>query len=102
MNPTIEQLLRGADVTDAARLAAERATAAARAHGLADVSYAIEPSPLGDLLVAVTPRGLVRIAYGADKRADVLLEELAQRLSPRVIEAPAAVDDVRRELDEYF
>jgi methylated-DNA-[protein]-cysteine S-methyltransferase len=86
---------------DAAR-AAGRAASAARAEGLADVSYSIEPSPLGDLVVAVTPRGLIRIAYGAEERADTVLEELAQRVSPRVLEAPAALDDVRRELDEYF
>jgi len=100
---TLEQLLRGsADVTDDAARASERAVAAARALGLADVSYAFEPSPVGDLLVAVTPRGLIRIAYNAEERSDQILEELARRVSPRVVEAPAALDPVRRELDEYF
>jgi methylated-DNA-[protein]-cysteine S-methyltransferase len=99
---SIEEMLRSAPVADDARRAAERATAAARAAGLADVSYSVEPSPLGDLLVAVTPRGLIRLAYGADERLDDLLEELARRVSPRVLEAPAALDEVRRELDEYF
>jgi methylated-DNA-[protein]-cysteine S-methyltransferase len=69
---------------------------------LADVSYSIEPSPVGDLLVAVTPRGLVTIAYGAHERGDEVLDKLARRISPRVLEAPAALDRVRRELDEYF
>jgi methylated-DNA-[protein]-cysteine S-methyltransferase len=100
---TLEQMLRGGDdVTDAAERASERAVATARALGLTDVSYAFEPSPVGDLLVAVTPRGLIRIAYNAHETADVALEELARRISPRVVEAPAALDDVRRELDEYF
>jgi methylated-DNA-[protein]-cysteine S-methyltransferase len=100
---TLEQLLRGpADVSGDAARAAGRAASAARAEGLADVSYSIEPSPLGDLVVAVTPRGLIRIAYGAEERADTVLEELARRVSPRVLEAPAALDEVRRELDEYF
>jgi methylated-DNA-[protein]-cysteine S-methyltransferase len=100
---TLEGLLRGErDVTDDARRAAERATGAARAAGLADVSYAFEPSPVGELLVAVTPRGLIRIAYGAEERSDSVLEELARRVSPRMLEAPAALDEVRRELDEYF
>jgi methylated-DNA-[protein]-cysteine S-methyltransferase len=76
--------------------------AAARALGLTDVSYALEPSPVGQLLVAVTPRGLIRIAYNAEEYADDVLEELARRVSPRVVEAPAALDVVRRELDEYF
>ncbi|MFL5893531.1 MAG: methylated-DNA--[protein]-cysteine S-methyltransferase [Thermoleophilaceae bacterium] len=102
MTVTIEQLLHGGDVGEAARRASERAVAAARAQGLADISYSIEPSPLGNLVVAVTPRGLIRVAYGADERADTVLDELARRVSPRVIEAPAAVDEVRRELDQYF
>ena len=99
---TVEELLRGTDVGEAARRATERALAAARAEGLADVSYAIEPSPLGDLLIAVTPRGLIRLAYNAHEVSDAVLEELARRVSPRVLEAPGALDEVRRELDEYF
>jgi len=99
---TLEQMLRGDDIGDAAERASERAIATARALGLTDVSYAIEPSPVGDLLVAVTPRGLIRIAYNAHETTDRALEELARRVSPRVVEAPAALDDVRRELDEYF
>jgi methylated-DNA-[protein]-cysteine S-methyltransferase len=100
---TLEELLRGErDVSDDARRAAERAAGVARAAGLADVSYAFEPSPVGELLVAVTPRGLIRIAYGAEEHSDGVLEELARRVSPRVLEAPAALDEVRRELDEYF
>lgn len=100
---TLEQLLRGqGDVRDDAARAAERAAAAARSEGLVDVSYAVEPSPLGDLLVAVTPRGLIRLAYGADEHEDEVLEELSRRVSPRMLEAPAALDEVRRELDEYF
>ena len=96
----LEQLLRGESADSSAAM--ERATATARALGLVDVSYAIEPSPVGDLLVAVTPRGLIRIAYNAEESTDVALEELARRVSPRVVEAPAALDEVRRELDEYF
>jgi methylated-DNA-[protein]-cysteine S-methyltransferase len=99
----LEELLRGKpDVSDAASRASERAVAQARALGLTDVSYAFEPSPVGDLLVAVTPRGLIRLAYNAEEHADEILEELARRVSPRVVEAPAALDVVRRELDDYF
>jgi methylated-DNA-[protein]-cysteine S-methyltransferase len=100
---TLEEMLRGqGDVADDAARAAEQAVAAARALGLTDVSYAFEPSPVGELLVAVTPRGVIRIAYNAEEYADNVLEELARRVSPRVVEAPAALDDVRRELGEYF
>ena len=103
---SIEKMLRAGvespGLAEDARRATERATAAASAAGLADVSYAVEPSPLGALLVATTPRGLIRLAYGANERLDDVLEELSRRVSPRVLEAPAALDEVRRELDEYF
>jgi methylated-DNA-[protein]-cysteine S-methyltransferase len=81
----------------AARAFAERAAS----EGLADVSYAVVDSPLGPLVAATTPRGLVRLAYDS-RRLDDVLEGLAARLSPRVLEAPARLDSVRRQLDEYF
>ena len=100
---TLEELLRGpADVTGSAARATEQVIGQARALGLIDISYAIEPSPVGDLLVAVTPRGLIRLAYNAEESANSVLDELARRISPRVVEAPAALDEVRRELDDYF
>jgi methylated-DNA-[protein]-cysteine S-methyltransferase len=74
----------------------------AEAEGLVDVAYASVDSPLGPLLVAVTPRGLVRVAYTDYRGLDEVLEGLAARVSPRVLEAPARLDPVRRELDEYF
>jgi methylated-DNA-[protein]-cysteine S-methyltransferase len=74
-------------------------TERAAAEGLLDVAYATVDSPLGQLLVAATPRGLVRLSYGAEGE---VLEDLADRLSPRILEAPARLDEVRRELDEYF
>jgi methylated-DNA-[protein]-cysteine S-methyltransferase len=74
-------------------------TERAAAEGLLDVAYATVDSPLGELLVAATPRGLVRLSYGAEGE---VLEDLAGRLSPRILEAPARLDEVRRELDEYF
>ena len=67
--------------------------------GLLDVSYAEVDSPIGPLAVASTPRGLVRLAFIP---AEQLVEELADKLSPRVLRSPARLDDVRRELDEYF
>ncbi|HWE32793.1 MAG TPA: methylated-DNA--[protein]-cysteine S-methyltransferase [Solirubrobacteraceae bacterium] len=77
--------------------------AAAAAAGLLDVAYAMLDSPVGRLLVATTPRGLVRIAYldSADDEEHAL-SDLAARISPRVLAAAARVDEPRRELDEYF
>ena len=74
----------------------------AAADGLLDVAYATVDSPLGPLIVAATPRGLVRVAYTEPGSRDEVLENLAARVSPRVLEAPARVDAPRRELDEYF
>jgi methylated-DNA-[protein]-cysteine S-methyltransferase len=69
--------------------------------GLLDVAYAELDSPLGELLVAVTPRGLVRIAYEGEPR-DAVLAELSDQVSPRLLRAPERTDAVRRELEDYF
>ena len=69
--------------------------------GVLDVAYSSVDSPLGKLTVAATPRGLVRVAFPREPE-DAIVEELAERLSPRVLEAPSRVDEVRRELDDYF
>ena len=58
-------------------------------------------SPVGRLLLAATPAGVVRLAF-AREGDDAVLEDLAQRISPRVLEAPARLDAARRQLDEYF
>jgi methylated-DNA-[protein]-cysteine S-methyltransferase len=76
--------------------------ARAEAEGLVDVAYASVDSPLGPLLVAATSRGVVRVAYTDRSSPEEVLEELAARVSPRVLESPRRVDPVRRELDEYF
>jgi methylated-DNA-[protein]-cysteine S-methyltransferase len=101
----IEQTLRGAaaDLPAAAPIDTDQALAErAAAEGLLDVAYASVDSPLGPLTVAVTPRGLVRVAYTESRSQDEVLQELAAKVSPRVLEAPARLDDTRRELDEYF
>lgn len=69
--------------------------------GLLDVAYSGVESPLGPITVFVTPRGLVRVTY-QDERLDDVLDEVASRVSPRVIHAPDQTDAVRRELDDYF
>ncbi len=95
------RLARGADASlDRERLGSDLAKRAQRA-GLLDVAYAPMDSPLGQLLVAVTPRGLVRVAYEGEP-ADEVLAELAERVSPRVLRAPRRTDAVRRELEAYF
>jgi len=79
----------------------ERLADRAAAEGLLDVAYATVDSPFGPLLVASTPRGLVRVSLPAYDPEETL-EDLAARISPRVLEAPARLDAVRRQLDDYF
>ena len=73
----------------------------ARARGLVDVAYSFVDSPFGDLLVAVTKQGLVRVEY-PNHDFDEALEELAAKVSPRVLESPRSTERVRRQLEEYF
>ena len=91
-----------ADVSAAAGAAAGRLADRAAHDGLLDVAYTTLDSPVGPVLVAATPRGLVRISFGDDYDHDHVLAELARHISPRVIEAPSYFDAVRRELEEYF
>lgn len=79
----------------------ERLADAAAREGLLDVAYRTVDSPIGSLLLAATERGLVRVAFASEEH-DTVLQRLADRLSPRVLEAPARLDEAARELDEYF
>ena len=101
MNHLEDRLRKGAaglDVDfDPARFA-ERATK----EGLADVAYSHADSPLGPLLLASTPQGLACVSYSEFRSEEATLSWIASRLSPRVIEAPARLDSVRRQLDDYF
>jgi methylated-DNA-[protein]-cysteine S-methyltransferase len=72
---------------------------AAEGSDLVDVAYAMHDSPFGELLVAATPRGLAAVSL---RDHEETLDRLARRVSPRLLEAPARTDAVRRELDEYF
>ena len=90
--------------TGAAR-GADRAAAGlskrAAEEGLLDIAYASLDLPVGRVLVASTPRGLLRVSFPTQP-VDEVLAELAVAVSPRILEAPERLDAVRRELDEYF
>jgi methylated-DNA-[protein]-cysteine S-methyltransferase len=81
--------------------AIDRFRSRAEKEGLLDVAYASADSPFGPLLLAQTPKGLIRVGL-PNQDADRLLDDLAERVSPRVLEAPARLDEARRELDLYF
>lgn len=68
---------------------------------LIDVAYRTVDSPVGRLLLAATPLGLVRVAFDRDDQDDVL-QHLSDQISPRVLHAPQRLDAAARELDEYF
>ena len=78
-----------------------RLAAAAEAEGILDVAYRTVDTPVGPLLLAATEQGLVRVAY-PNQGHDAVLQALADRISPRVLHAPARLDPVARQLDDYF
>jgi methylated-DNA-[protein]-cysteine S-methyltransferase len=73
--------------------------ARADAEDLVDVAWTDYDSPVGTLVLAATPEGLVTISY---RRSDEVIDRLAAKLSPRVVAYPKRLDDVRRQLDDYF
>lgn len=96
--------LRSASGVDAAswQHVRERFAARALADGLADVAIVRHDSPLGTLLLGATDAGLVRVGLPSEDE-DAVLDELATRVSPRVLDAPrTALDEARRQLDDYF
>lgn len=97
----IHDLVQMADGTDRMAALRTRLAVAADRDGILDVAYRIVDSPVGPLLVAATDQGLVRVAY-ANEGHDAVLQQLADKISPRILHAPTRLDTVARELDEYF
>lgn len=83
------------------RASLQRLAERASEERLLDVAYTTTDSPFGPLLLARTRKGLIRVGL-PNQDADELLVDLAGRVSPRVLEAPAELDEARRELDLYF
>ncbi len=95
-------LVRTCPVTamDLALLRGQLAAAAQR-EGILDVAYRTFDSPVGELLLAATELGLVRVAYPSEDH-DTVLQALADRIGPRILLAPARLDAAARQLGEYF
>jgi methylated-DNA-[protein]-cysteine S-methyltransferase len=98
----MERTLRAALHSGHATLSPPSIVDAAAAAGLLDVAYARVDSPVGSLVLACTPQGLARLAYVDEGKEDAVMQEIAARLSPRMLSAPRRLDQPRRELDEYF
>src|SRR3954453_595361 len=102
MNKDIEARLRGhAGPAEVDERLLERLAAAAGRRGLLDVGVASTDTPIGPLLLAPTDEGLGGVAFESED-SDEGMEELAARVSPRLLEAPARLDAVRRQIEEYF
>ncbi|TCO46025.1 methylated-DNA-[protein]-cysteine S-methyltransferase [Kribbella antiqua] len=65
----------------------------------ADVAYTLHDTPIGTLLLAVAQGRVVASSFGDE---ETMTTRLARAVSPRVLRQPAALDDVRRQLDEYL
>ncbi|MGH3311200.1 MAG: methylated-DNA--[protein]-cysteine S-methyltransferase [Streptomyces sp.] len=91
------------DTAAQARLHA-RLVAGAQHEGLLDVAYRTLVTPVGTLLLAATEQGLVRVAYDSRDHGGhaAVLADLAERVSPRVLEAPGRLTDAARQIEEYF
>lgn len=105
-NPSTENVLStvfAPTTSGASYLNALTTELAARADrdGLLDVAFRYLDSPFGQLLVAATEVGVVRLAFASEDH-DVVLNELADTVSPRILEFPRRTDDASRQLDEYF
>jgi methylated-DNA-[protein]-cysteine S-methyltransferase len=79
----------------------DRLTMQAQTEGILDVAYRVVDSPVGGLLLAATDVGLVRVAF-AREDYDAVLQSLSDRISPRILDAPARLEAAARELDDYF
>ena len=97
----IERSLRAAGGGVDAEGAAGKLIDRAEREGLLDVAYATMDSPFGELVLAGTGKGLVKVSFGQES-PDEVVEELAWTVSPRVLEVPARLDPARRELERYF
>jgi methylated-DNA-[protein]-cysteine S-methyltransferase len=100
MNPIDLAALYPVGDDDISRLHARLAATADR-EGLLDVAYRTVDSPVGALLIAATPVGLVRVAFSSEGH-DAVLQNLSDRISSRLLRAPKRLDAIARQLEEYF
>lgn len=68
---------------------------------LVDVAYRTVDTPVGELLLAATTRGLVRVGFACEG-LETVLAGLAERVSPRVLRVPSRLDTAARQVEEYF
>ncbi len=89
------------DENDTLRRLHDQLVASAEPCALIDVAYRTIDTPVGNLLLAATPVGLVRVAYDIEGH-DTVLDRLAEVLSPRILHAPSRLDSVAHQFEDYF
>ncbi len=83
------------------RLHARLVTRAA-ASGDLDVAYRVVDSPLGPLVLAATPEGLVRVGFVATEGEEAILTGLAAQVSPRILLSPGRLDKATQQVEEFL
>jgi methylated-DNA-[protein]-cysteine S-methyltransferase len=99
--PNLKRLVSGGQAERSSRRAAETLPDLAAERGLLDVAVGELDSPVGPLMVAVTPRGLATVAFAYEDREEII-QRIARTISPRILPSARATDRSRRELEEYF
>ncbi|MFC4032268.1 methylated-DNA--[protein]-cysteine S-methyltransferase [Streptomyces polygonati] len=102
-DPGGENLFAGLPEQDPAAMGRlrERLARDAMHEGVLDVAYRVLDTPAGPLLLAATEQGLVKVAYAVQDHQAVL-RQLAELISPRVLNAPGRLDEAARQIDAYF
>src|SRR3954452_12263014 len=102
-HPEAERVLEGLPARDTVTMARlhDRLVDEAQREGVLDVAYRTLDTPVGRLLLAATEQGLIRVAYAVQDH-DAVLRQLADVISPRALNAPGRLDDVARQIEEYF
>jgi len=98
----LKRLAGRAETASRSRTAADGFSETAAAEGLLDVAVGTVSTPIGELFVAVTGRGLAAVAFEGDEYRDEVLERIARQISPRILRSAKGTDAWRRELDAYF
>lgn len=73
----------------------------AQERGLLDVAYRTVDTPVGEMLLAATEVGVLRLAFAVEG-FDQVLDTLARKVSPRVLRAPTRLDRLAFEVEEYL
>jgi methylated-DNA-[protein]-cysteine S-methyltransferase len=98
----LKRLASRAESEERSRSAASALPDLAAMDGVLDVAVGTLSSPIGELMIAVTPRGLACVAFEGKGYRDEVLGRIAREISPRILRSARGSDEWRRELEEYF